>query len=818
MRTRISPLMALTLLLVVALPLVSCSDGGGGNGGVTGPTPTPAIAIALGASTLSVTPGNDNTLTVNVTRSGGFTGVVNLTLEGAPAGVTGTFSPAAVPADASSSTLTISASGSAAPGSHGLSVRATGSGVTAQTASLSLTVEVPPSIAVAIDPDSLQIDQGASGQVAVTLDRTNFTGNVALALEGAPSGVTGTFDPAVLSGEAGGSTLTIEVGEDADVGEHEITIRASADGVDDGTAILSLDIADAPGYTLTLDPTSLAIPQGADGAVSIQLERINFAGPVALSVDGVPSGVTASISPASVDGDEATLTMDVGAEAAPGSVTITVTGTADGLDDRTADLDLTVIEVGSFTLGITPSTIEMEQGETETATLEIARDAGFTGVVDITVSGAPTGLDVTVDPASVAGSSAAVTVDAAADLEAGTYEVTLEGSGEVAPGQTHVDAVTLTVAVAEALTGDWVQISSGGAHTCAINEVGEAYCWGNNPDGRLGDGTNTARLRPRLVTGGHTWASITAGWIHTCGITTDGQGFCWGAGGSGRLGNGSTANSSVPEPIAVTDGDTWQILSAGYEHTCGVAADGTGYCWGRNNTRQLGDGSSSNRTTRSPIAGDHVWQTVSAAGANVGGLGRSFSCGLTIEGEAYCWGSRINGALGDGSSSGTAAIPQLVQGGFTWTDVRAQSIHSCGITTAGNGYCWGSNGSGQLGVGDVAHRNTPTLVLNDHDWRDLKPGWTNTTCGITQAGVAYCWGLNDTGQVGDATTGNKTAPQPVAGGFTWLPLISGGGTHTCGVTEAGVAYCWGRGTSGQLGNGSSASTIYRTPLKVLDPQ
>jgi alpha-tubulin suppressor-like RCC1 family protein/uncharacterized membrane protein len=687
MRTRISPLMALTLLLMVALPLVSCSDGAGGNGGVTGPAPTPAIAIALGASTLSVTPGNDNTLTVNVTRSGGFTGVVNLTLEGAPAGVAGTFSPAAVPADASSSTLTISASGSAAPGSHGLTVRATGSGVTAQTASLSLTVEVAPSIAVAIDPDALQIDQGASGQVAVTLDRTNFTGNVALALEGAPSGVTGTFDPAVLSGEAAASTLTIEVGEDADVGEHELTLRASGEGVGDATTAVALMVAEMPAIAISVEPAELGVNQGTSGDIMVTVVRTNFTGDVDLALDGAPSGVTGTFDPVVLSGEAAasTLTITVGEDAEPGEYELTVRASGDGVEEESVELPLTIRPVT-----------------------------------------------------------------------------------------------------------EWQQISSGFVHTCAITTSGDAYCWGRNHRGQLGDGnpTNAPQPVPVRVAGGHTWGMISAGGDFTCGLTVEGDAYCWGAGSGGRLGNGTNDDISTPEPVS--GGLTITLVSAGGTHACGITSEGPAYCWGDNGFGKLGSPGFSSPVPRE-VTGGYTFGAISAGG--------NFTCAVTPEGAAYCWGSNLG-------TPGNSVEPVEVTGDHTFAFISSGSGHVCGLTGDNVALCWGNGSDGQLGTGSAGFSAEPAEVAGGHTFAAVVGG-SRHTCGVTAMGSAYCWGRGNNGELGNGSTSHSGTPVPVSGELTFARISAGSG-FSCAVTTSGSAYCWG-------------SNVYQglsspVPVRVPEPQ
>jgi hypothetical protein len=561
-----------------------------------------------------------------------------------------------------------------------------------------------PAISVALGSSSVEVVQGQSNTVPVTITRAGgFGGAVALALVGAPTGLTGSFDPSSVPAGATTSTLTVAASGELAPGILNVTVRASGDGINDATAALELTVDPAPAYTLTLAPSSVTVVPGDAEDAAIQLDRTNFTGEVALSVSGAPEGVTTSLDPASTTGDTSILTVQVGAGTEEGDYTLTVTAQADGLDDRATELELTVTPAG----------------------------------------------------------------------------------------------------------GDWVQVSAGQYHTCAVDEGGDAYCWGRNEYGQLGDGTTTMRVLPRLVTGGHTWTSVTAGIFHTCGITTAGDGFCWGNGNFG-LGDGSTASSSTPQPIAVSGGDTWALLSAGWYFTCGLTPDGRAYCWGRNSHGVLGDSTGSTQLTPALVAGDHSWHTINA--------GESHACGITDAGEAYCWGNRQHGRVGDGGLTGTAWVPTLVSGGHAWRDVSAESWHTCAITTAGAGYCWGFNSFGQLGIGNTETQSTPSLILNDHTWTDMNPVTAHTTCGITDAAEAYCWGANAAGQVGIGTESrNEVIPRLVSGGFRWKS-VSGGLSHTCGITHAGVAYCWGMGRYGQLGNGSAEGTIYPTPIRVLDPQ
>jgi alpha-tubulin suppressor-like RCC1 family protein len=576
---------------------------------------------------------------------------------------------------------------------------------------------------------------------------------------------------------------------------------------DDPTAPLA-----EPAVSVALGSSSVTVVQGRTDTVPVTITRTGgFGGTVALSLVGAPTGLTGTFDPASLPAGASTSILTVAATGslAPGVHGVTVRATGDGISNATAALELTVTPGGGFSLNVTPSELTVNQGTSETAALEIDRTGEFSGVVSLSATGAPSGLTITMDPAAASGISATVTADADGSLEPGSYPVTIHGSAEVHQDETQEEEVTLTVTVTETTGGSWVQLSAGQNHTCAVDEAGDAYCWGRNEFGQLGDGTTTNQARPRLVEGGHTWTSVTSGTFHTCGITAVGDGFCWGNGNFG-LGDGSTGSSSTPQPIAVSGDDTWGMLSAGWYFTCGLTPDGRAYCWGRNSYGVLGDGTGNTQLTPVPVAGDHRWRTIST--------GESHTCGVTTAGEAYCWGSRMGGRVGDGGNTGNVFVPVLVEGGHTWGDVSAESWHTCGVTTAGAGHCWGFNQFGQLGIGNTQNQTTPTPVLGNHVWTELNPGSAHITCGIIDGGDAYCWGANAVGQVGIGTESRgEETPQLVSGELRWS-VVSAGLSHTCGITEPGVAYCWGAGIYGQLGNGSAGWEIYSTPIRILDPE
>ena len=187
------------------------------------------------------------------------------------------------------------------------------------------------------------------------------------------------------------------------------------------------------------------------------------------------------------------------------------------------------------------------------------------------------------------------------------------------------------------------------------------------------------------------------------------------------------------------------------------------------------------------------------------------ACGVTAAGLAYCWGWNDRGQLGDGTTIDQHR-PVRVAGGASYAAVSTRGGYTCGVTAAGAAYCWGSNSGGQLGDGTFDDRSSPVAVLGSLRFVAVSAGGDRHTCGATTAGAAYCWGRNERGQLGDATTTDRSKPVLVAGEVSFA-AVSAGGSHTCGVTAAGAAYCWGSNVLGELGDGTTVEVRY-TPVHV----
>jgi alpha-tubulin suppressor-like RCC1 family protein len=369
------------------------------------------------------------------------------------------------------------------------------------------------------------------------------------------------------------------------------------------------------------------------------------------------------------------------------------------------------------------------------------------------------------------------------------------------------------------------QVSAGFLHTCGVTTDDRAYCWGSNLDqvgsgggGQLGDGTTTNRPRPVPVAGGLRFRQVSAGVSHTCGITTDDRAYCWGSNEAGQLGDGGSAAPGLT-PVAVAGGRRFRWVSAGYHHTCALNLNDAAFCWGTgpHGGAVLGTGGSvAFSSTPVRVVGGLQWRRVHA--------GFSHTCGVTKADRGYCWGEGVNRQIGDGTNM-PRSRPTLVAGGLSFRDVRPGAgfilpsgepepdvAYSCGVTTGDRAYCWGSPAL-SLGRDDISSSSTPVLVVG-RQFRSVTPGALHT-CGVNPLDAAFCWGYNDSGQLGTGS-GNSTTPVRVAGGLRFSGVSAAGvGSHTCGVTIGNLAYCWGNNNRGQLGDGTT--TARTTPVAVAGP-
>ncbi len=352
------------------------------------------------------------------------------------------------------------------------------------------------------------------------------------------------------------------------------------------------------------------------------------------------------------------------------------------------------------------------------------------------------------------------------------------------------------------------QLTTGGAHACVVTTNGAAKCWGANTYGQVGDNTNTDRNTPTPVEGLSTGvAFIEAGTEHTCAITVDGAAKCWGRNGVGQLGNGANTDSLTPVQVSGL-GSGVASISAGNSYTCAVTTNGAAKCWGKNDYAQLGLNNKSH---------SNIPQSVTNLDGGVASISAFayHTCATTTSGTALCWGYNGQGQLGTQSTT-DSLIPVPVSGLSSGiSTIGAGSNHTCAITTAGAALCWGRNQAGQLGNGSSNDSSIPVSVTGlGSGVVDIGVGHSHA-CVATTNGEAKCWGLNNRGQVGTGTTTNSTSPSSVLNIGGEVQTISAGNNFTCAKLLSGALKCWGTNSSGQLGNSSTANSL--TPVDVSAP-
>jgi alpha-tubulin suppressor-like RCC1 family protein len=291
------------------------------------------------------------------------------------------------------------------------------------------------------------------------------------------------------------------------------------------------------------------------------------------------------------------------------------------------------------------------------------------------------------------------------------------------------------------------------SHACGISG-GRAWCWGANYNGQLGDGTTDPTLVPVPVTGGHQFKAIAIGQDYTCALDNSGRSYCWGLRADGRLGEGTQVDGIQSVPNPVSGGLAFTAIAAADESpTCALDAGGAAYCWGWGGGGALGNGSTATATTPVPVSGGHSFKKISA--------GRSHFCAISRSDDAYCWGRNGSGQIGNNSSTTLVLTPSLVTGGLKWSQISGGEDHSCGVTLAGDGYCWGENSQGELGAGVVTNAvPVPTPVAGNLKWRMISAG-DEHSCGVTVGGDVYCWGSNSDSKVGSTIPDHAIATSPV---------------------------------------------------------
>lgn len=387
-------------------------------------------------------------------------------------------------------------------------------------------------------------------------------------------------------------------------------------------------------------------------------------------------------------------------------------------------------------------------------------------------------------------------------------------------------------------------ISAGGRTTCAVLAAGQADCWGFGESGQLGDGLMQNSTVPVVAAAGGEVRRVAVGSADSCFLLAAGTVRCAGANNAGQLGDGTTGAAS-PVPREVLGLNEAVDVSAGGETACAATAQGRVYCWGAGGFGLLG-------TSATRIFSEVPVEIAGIEGASQVSVGATQACALLSGGRVECWGKSNEGQLGGGLTAYEVCEPDhgiycsrspVDTGVAAAVEISAGNDHVCALLASGSVECWGANGAGELGTGtaDGPQSCSPGIAS---DWLACStvprtvPGLSGAvgiaageadTCAALSDGTVSCWGQNSHGELGteaptacypagrDEPPYHPTActlpPTPVPGA-AGVRDVSTGGAHLCAIGSQGAYRCWGRNSSGELGDGSTVSE----PVVVTGPR
>lgn len=352
---------------------------------------------------------------------------------------------------------------------------------------------------------------------------------------------------------------------------------------------------------------------------------------------------------------------------------------------------------------------------------------------------------------------------------------------------------------------NWLHVAAGNNFTLALNSSGGMFTWGNDAFGQLGNGTSSAVFTPTQIEVNSKWIVIEAGADYAMAIKSNGSLFSWGKNQRGQLGNNSTSNAS--SPVAISSSLPWIGMSCGQsgssgnvQHSIGLKADGSVWTWGDNTLGALG-----NTQNTSPIISEPttIFPLVNNIVAVETGNGVSYI--RDASGQVYAAGTDSTGALGNTAplTSSPGFIPISVVP-VSWSSISAGQNLTAALKSDGTIWMWGSNSNGQLGNGSL----TPTLVTTAtqigtaSNWKMITAG-ANHIMAINASGQLFAWGGNGNGQLGNGSTSTSVlSPILIPSTVPWIS-VSGGFNFSLGVKADGTLWSWGLNTSAQLGKGNT---------------
>lgn len=297
-------------------------------------------------------------------------------------------------------------------------------------------------------------------------------------------------------------------------------------------------------------------------------------------------------------------------------------------------------------------------------------------------------------------------------------------------------------------------------------------------------------------------STIDAGDTHSC-ATLRGALYCWGANDSGQLGLGDQLGRELPARVgSLSD---WEEVTTGAHHSCARRSDGSDLCFGADEIGQLGAGVGADSLEPTPVLLPSP-STRLVTESN-------HACALLRDGALWCWGENLEGELGQGDappfSSQLAAI--RVGADQDWIAVDTGQGDTCGLRGMGDLFCWGRNSASQLGLGDGAPRQIRVATRSDEaTYRRIQTG-QDSTCGIRTDGTLHCWGANVFANLGTGDRSAHSSAVQIGDKQDWAEL-SLDTFHSCAIDLAQHLFCWGRNAEGQLGTGDTDDRLSPTQV------
>jgi len=455
--------------------------------------PARTISMSLQTSTASVAQGAETSVLATVTRVGGGS-TPTVTVENVPSGVTASLVNTDPVDGVFKSTLTLKASPDAKVGQYTIAMRAHSDGVVDAVLTIALTVLDAPRLALTLTRPTVTVARGGATPTSLAIGRTTVSAPVTLSLEGA-AGVTAEFATNPVTGDTVG--IVVRAGPQLGAGTYQATIKASVPGLVDQTVPLTVTVI--PDRLQLIGSSPVIVPQGQSTTSNVIVNQTDLAGPIALSLENAPAGLTATFQ--AISNGVAPMRLAAAPSTAPGTYTVTVRGRAN--DGTTATTDLVVnVARASVALSVQADTVVVFQGTSSTTTLTVARTQ-FSGDVAISAENVPANVTVAGEPANVSGNSTTVRVVAASNAAPSTTDVTLRGTLAGFPSSASSTA-KLVVVVRQAPTGgnvllDW---SRCGAPPFV------AYQDGSGPWTPADVAGNVARFTISSSTGGFAYANV----------------------------------------------------------------------------------------------------------------------------------------------------------------------------------------------------------------------------------------------------------------------------------------------------------------------